>query len=292
MSIGMINRIYSSSWYIPMYQRLSKQTKMQVYWFLFFIAFVKADVKQSQCPPTAESIQPLLDKALMYGAAIIVVDANGVVYNQTFGYDNPLNTSQRQVIDASKSIFLLASISKTLIAVATMRMVEANRLNLDTDINQYLPSDLRIVHPQYSNISITMRHLLMHASGIGVNPPVELESYTLGDTFTQINLLDVLKKFFNGTAGWLPIPPGNRTSYSNAGTNVAAYIIERLAGMRFEQYVQDQILKPLRISEKMGGYRLSNFDPKSLVPNYLYNESISPQLDTFLKHFNATEASN
>ena len=264
---------------------------MQVYWFFFLITFVKADVKLSQCPPTVESIQVLLDKALMYGAAIVVVDANGVVYKQTFGYDSPLNTSQRQAIDGSKSIFLLASISKTLIAVAAMRMVEANRLNLDIDINQYLPSDLRIVHPQYPNISITMRHLLMHASGIGANPSVELESYTLGDTFTQINLLDVLKKFFNDTTGWLPIPPGNRTSYSNAGSNVAAYIIERLAGMRFEQYVQDQILKPLGISEKTGGYRLSNFDPKSLVPNYLYNESISPQLDTFLKHFNATEVS-
>lgn len=262
---------------------------MQLYWFLFLIAFARADVKQSQCPPTKESIQPLLDNALMYGAAIIVVDANGVVYEQTFGYDIPLDTSQRQAIDASKSVFLLASISKTFIAVAAMQMVEANRLNLDTDINEYLSPDLRVVHPQYPNISITMRHLLMHASGIGINAPVELESYTLGDTFTQINYLDVLKEFFNGTAGWLPIPPGNRTFYSNAGTNVAAYIIERLAGVRFERYVQDQILKPLGITEKMGGYRLSNFDPQSLVPNYLYNESVSEQLDTFLKHLNATE---
>ncbi|CAF5000564.1 unnamed protein product, partial [Rotaria sp. Silwood1] len=90
-----------------------------------------------------------------------------------------------------------------------------------------------------------MRHLLMHASGIGVNAAVELESYTLNDTFIQINLGDVLKKYFNSTDGWLPIPPGNKTFYSNAGTNLAAYIIERLAGMRFEHYVQEKILKPL-----------------------------------------------
>jgi CubicO group peptidase (beta-lactamase class C family) len=264
---------------------------MQIYWFFFLIALVKADTKQSQCPPTASSIQPLLDKALMYGAAIIVVNASGTVYQQTFGYDYPLNSSQRQPIDASNSVFLLASISKTFIAVAAMQMVEANRLNLDTDINQYLSPILNVVHPQYPNVTITMRHLLMHASGIGTNAAVEIESYTLGDAFTRINLGDVLKKYFNGTAGWLPIPPGNRTSYSNVGTNLAAFIIERLTEMRFEQYVQDRILKPLNITEKMGGYRLSNFHEKFLVGNYLYNESISAELDVFLQCVNASAVS-
>ena len=264
---------------------------MRIYWGFFLIALVKANTKQSQCPPTAATIQPLLDKAFMYGAAIIAVNASGIVYQKSFGYDSPLNSSQRQPIDALNSVFLLASISKTFIAVAVMQMVEANRLNLDADINQYLSPMLNVVHPQYPNVTITMRHLLMHASGIGANAAVEIESYTVGDTFTQINLGDVLTEYFNGTSGWLPIPPGNRTSYSNAGTNVAAFVVERLAGMRFDLYVQDRILKPLGITEKMGGYRLSGFDQSSLVGNYLYNESISPQLDVFLKHLNATTVS-
>jgi CubicO group peptidase (beta-lactamase class C family) len=105
----------------------------------------------------------------MYGAAIVIVNASGTVHQQTFGYDYPLNSSQRQPIDASNSVFLLASISKTSIAVAAMQMVEANRLNLDTDINQYLSPILNVVHSQYPNVTITMRHLLMHASGIGTN---------------------------------------------------------------------------------------------------------------------------
>ena len=264
---------------------------MQIYWFSFLIALVKADTKQSQCPPTASSIQPLLDKSLMYGAAIVVVNASGIVYQQSFGYDTPFDSSQRQLITVSNSVFLLASISKTFIPVAAMQMVEANRLNLDTDINQYLSPFLRVAHPQYPNVPITMRHLLMHASGIGKNAAVEIETLSLGDGFTRINLGDALAKYLNDTAGWLPIPPGNRTFYSNVGTNVAAFVIERLAGMRFEQYVQDRILKPLGITEKMGGYRLSGFDTKSLVPNYLYNESISAELDAYLKRVNATAVS-
>ena len=264
---------------------------MQIHWVFFLIALVKANTKQSQCPPPAATIQPLLDKAFMYGAAIVAVNASGIIYQRSFGYDSPLNSSQRQPIDASNSVFLLASVSKTFIAVAAMQMVEANLLNLDTDINQYLSPILKVVHPQYPNVIITVRHLLMHASGIGANAAVEVESYTLGDTFTRINYSDVFTKYFNGTAGWLPIPPGNRTSYSNAGTNLAAFIIERLAGMRFEQYVQEKILKPLGITEKMGGYRLSNFDQTSLVGNYLYNESISEQLNAYLKNLNVTTVS-
>ena len=227
----------------------------------------------------------------MYGAAIVVVNANGTVYEQAFGYDIPVNSSQRKPISASNSVFLLASISKTFIPVAAMQMVEANRLNLDTDINQYLSPVLKAVHPQYPNVTITMRNLLMHASGIGGNLPLELQSLSLDDGFTRMNLGDILTKYLNDSAGWLPISPGNKTYYSNVGTNLAAFVIERLAGVRFEQYVQDRILKPLGITEKMGGYRLSGFDAQSLVGNYLYNESISAELDAYLKPLNATAVS-
>ena len=270
---------------------INDQDIMRIYWIFLIIALAQADTKQSPCPPAVSSIQPLLDKAFMYGAAIVVVNANGTVYEQAYGYDAPISSSQRKPISASSSVFLLASISKTFIPVAAMQMVEANRLNLDTDINQYLSPALRVVHPRYPNATITMRHLLMHASGIGVNPAIEMESYLLGDAFIRINLGDVLTKYLNGTVGWLPISPGNRTSYSNPGTNLAAFVIETLAGMRFEQYVQDRILKPLGITEKMGGYRLSGFDEQTLVANYLYNESISEELDRFLKRVNVTAVS-
>ena len=256
---------------------------------LVLISIVLAGGQQTTCPPTVRSIQPLLDRAFMAGAAIVVVDRNGVVYEQGFGFDTPLFPSQRRLIDTSDSVFLLASISKTFIAVATMQMVEAKRLDLDVNINQYLSPALTVAHPQYANVPITMRHLLMHSSGIGINGVVEMESYSLGDAFTKISLLEVMKQFFIGNEGWLPIPPGNRTFYSNAGTNLAALVIERLAGIRFDQYVQERILKPLGITEKMGGYRLGQFNPTHLVPNFLYNESLSPQLDVALKHFNTSQ---
>ncbi len=156
-----------------------------------------------------------------------------------------------------------------------MQMVELNLLNLDIDINQYLSPLMKIVHPYYPNVTITTRHLLSHTAGIGLNRVQQDEHYVPGDSFTQININDVIQKYVSDNASWLPIPPGNRTYFSNIGTSLAALIIERLAGISFEQYVQDKILKPLSIDEKQAGYRLSNFDDNKerLVDHYIYNAS-------------------
>ena len=71
------------------------------------------------------------------------------------------------MMNSSSSIFVLASISKTFIAVAAMQMVELNLLNLDEDINKYLSGSTKIVHPYYPNVTITTRHLLTHRAAIG-----------------------------------------------------------------------------------------------------------------------------
>ncbi|CAF3146470.1 unnamed protein product [Rotaria sp. Silwood2] len=246
-----------------------------VFWLFFVISLIKADDYQSQCPPTTASIERILQDAHILGIVATVVSSAGIIHEQGIGYHSPPISEQRQPMDSSKSIFVLASISKTFIVVAAMQMVESNRLNLDTDINQYLPSQMKIIHPHHPNVKITTRHLLSHTSGIGPNFLEELQQYLPGDTFAQTNLGDVIEKYLSNKTNWLPIPPGNKTFYSNMGSCLAAYIVERLAGISFEQFVQDKILKPLGIDEKNGGYRLSNFqdNTKSLVDHYIFNAS-------------------
>ena len=89
---------------------------MLIYWLFAIITLLKADRKQSQCPPAASSIEPLSDKILMYDAPIVVA-------------------------------LSLASISKTFVAMVAMQRIEANRLDSGTDINRYLSPLLRIAHP-------------------------------------------------------------------------------------------------------------------------------------------------
>ena len=248
---------------------------------------------ESKCPPTVASLQPLLDKAGMRGAALLVVNRTAIVYEQAIGYQAPPISGEYQLVDTAKSVFLLASISKTFVVVAAMQMVESNRLNLDANINDYLSPVMNIVHPQYPNVPITTRHLLSHLSGIGANAIEEAKTMFPGDDFTEIDFGVEIRKYLSINETWLPIPPGNKTLYSNTGVNLAAFVIARLANMSFEQYVHEKILTPLGITASMGGYRLSNFDQnkKYMVRHYLYDANFPPALDDLLLRLNATRVS-
>lgn len=106
---------------------------------------------------------------------------------------------------------MLASISKTFIAIAAMQMVESHNLNLNADINQYMSPQMKIIHPCFPNSTITIRHLLSHSSGIGFNLVEQLKFYLPGDSFTQTNLGDLIENYLNKKESWLPIPPDNIT---------------------------------------------------------------------------------
>ena len=249
---------------------------MQMICFLFIIVTIKFLTIQSQCPLTRDYIQGRLNQVYIPGAAIIVVNRKDILYQEGFGYYSPLETEQpRRSIDPISSIFMLASISKTFVIVAAMQLVETKHLDLDVDINQYLPSDMNISHPNFPNVTITVRHLLSHTAGIGSNTKLEFQHLLPGDSFTQAKPADIIKQFLSFNESWLPIPPGNITSYSNVGVALAAFIIECLSEIRFEQYVHEKLLNVLNITENKSGYRLSNFQnqTQNLVDHYLYNAS-------------------
>jgi len=248
---------------------------LKMFWFLFLIAFIKIDIIKSDCPPTKAWIQQLLDKALIPGAALIVINANETIYQQAVGYHSPLISQARQSMDPVSSIFMLASISKTFIPISAMQLVELNQLDLDEDINQYLLPRMKIIHPYFPNAKITTRHLLTHSSGIGLNLLEQNKFYLPDDRFIQTNLGDLIENYLKKNESWLPIPPSNITFYSNVGAGLAAFIIERISGISFEEYVHEKILKILNIDEKEASYRLSDFQEQknNLVDHYVYNVS-------------------
>jgi CubicO group peptidase (beta-lactamase class C family) len=98
-------------------------------------------------------IEQSLNKMYIPGAAIIVVNATNILYEQAFGYHS---LSPSISMNVNQSIFALASISKTFIAVAVMQLVEKKLVDLDTDINQYLLElNPKIFHPNFPTHSIT-----------------------------------------------------------------------------------------------------------------------------------------
>jgi CubicO group peptidase (beta-lactamase class C family) len=254
------------------------------YWYLcvFLLISIINNSTSSNCP-SRQWIEESLNKSIVPGAAIVVVNATDILYEEAFGYHSLLPIKW---MDVERSIFTLASISKTFIAVAVMQLVEEELVDLDTDINQYLlEPDHRIFHPNYSSHSITLRKLLSHSASIAVSESTQLGLYRLNDTaFDQATLSEALFTYVNpNTSNWLPKPPGSVSFYSNEGSSLAGFVVEKVTNMSFDQYVKEKIMKPLQIDISQVGVRLADFaNREDLVKHYAYAVNAS-HLSTWLE---------
>ncbi|CAF2506644.1 unnamed protein product [Rotaria sp. Silwood2] len=238
------------------------------------------------------SIAQSLADAHIPGTAIVVVNATDILYQQAFGYQT---FSASRPINVTKSIFTLASVSKTFIAVAIMQLVELNLVDLDTDINHYLLStDPRIFHPLYPSHAITLRQLLSHSASIDKNGEMPFASLKPGDSaLTETALADRCFTYLNPNASnWLLQPPGTVSLYSNIGASLSALIVERVMQMPYERYVREKILNPLGIKIGEAGFRLSDIHNKeALVEHYAFNTSYLEEWRQQLPQLNVTQSS-
>ena len=253
---------------------------------LLLFAILVVSIAETTCP-SRSSIEQSLADAHIPGAVILVTNNSDILYEHSFGYHS---LSPLRLMNADKSIFALASISKTLIAVAVMQLVELNLVDLNLDINQYLSSPhQRIYHPLYPSHNITLRQLLSHSASIDRNDQMEGAFVKLGDTgLASTGLAEVCYIYLNpNSSNWLSYPPGTVTLYSNIGSSLAAFVVERVTQMSYEKYVKDKILKTLGIDIKQAAFRLSDFENReNLVSHYTYNASRLEYLNQIFPQLN------
>jgi len=127
----------------------------------------------------------------------------------------------------------VASISKLVVAIGVMRLVEQRRLDLDADISRYLGWRLR--NPHFPRAPITLRLLLSHRA-------------SLTDATDYVLPLDAdMRERLADAAAWSNAPPGARFSYANWGFPIVAAAMERATGERFDRLMHRLVLAPLRI---------------------------------------------
>jgi CubicO group peptidase (beta-lactamase class C family) len=136
-----------------------------------------------------------------------------------------------------------------------------------------------------------LRKLLSHSSSIAVDGQLQSTFFQPGDTaFAKETLTDMCFKYLSpNTSNWLPRPPGNVTLYSNEGTSLAALVVERVTKIPYDEYVKENILKPLNIDTRKTGVRLSDFSNlDELVKHYGYavNSSFLQQWDEEMPQLN------
>ena len=166
------------------------------------------------------------------GATVSVVKDGEVFLVKGYG---SADLEDQTPVDAEQTLFRIGSITKLFTWTAVMQLAEQGKLDLNADVNTYL--DFRI--PETFSAPISMRHLMTHTAGF--------EERNFGLSASSPERLMPLGE-------WLPthIParvraPGEASSYSNYGVTLAGYIVERVSGLSYNDYIEQNILQPLHM---------------------------------------------
>jgi CubicO group peptidase (beta-lactamase class C family) len=184
-----------------------------------------------------------LERNDVAGAVIAVVKDGQLLLAKGYGYSD---VAKRMPVSPDSTVFRVASISKLFTATAVMQLVEQGKLDLDTDIAEYLDFTFRRRFPG----PITLRHILTHTTGFE-----ESFKQVPADSGKSVPLRVAVA---SSTPAQI-YPPGTVTAYSNYAVDLAGYIVERVSGTPFPDYVRINILEPL-------GMRHSSF-AEPLPPN-------------------------
>lgn len=164
------------------------------------------------------------------GAVVTVVSNGQIVTARGFGYSD---MAKRSPVDPDRTLFRPGSVSKLVTWTAAMQLVDEGKLDLDKDINSYL--DFKV--PPHDGKPITLRQLMTHTAGF----EEAVKSLIFFDPKRIVSTRE-------SVAGYIPsriFAPGTTPAYSNYGTQLTAYLVERASGMDFYDYVEQRIFKPL-----------------------------------------------
>jgi CubicO group peptidase (beta-lactamase class C family) len=192
-----------------------------------------------------------------------VVKGDSLIWSEAVG--NATDNLQA----STETRFLIASVSKAVTAVAALKLSESGILNLDADINTYLPFQVR--NPKFSNVPITTRMLLNHSGSISDAHYQQFNFYCWNKDCT-IPLGVFLNDFFN-TSGqfyssnsFYDYSPGSQANYTNMGYALLGYIVERVANRPFDEYCKQNIFIPLGMTKSE--WRLKNIPVAELAIPY------------------------
>lgn len=175
------------------------------------------------------------------GATLLVMRHGTVLEQRAFGVceTNPARPFQ------SDTICWIASLTKPVTATAAMILVERGRLNLDENVSTYLPQFAAMATKDGRRHAVTVRHLLSHTSGIPAPVPLRERNF-FNPTWLARGFPEVIDAIASRP---LDFAPGTQVHYSNAAPYVVGRIVEVCSGRTFGEFVDSEILRPLRMRD-------------------------------------------
>lgn len=175
-----------------------------------------------------------LDETHIPGGVFLIVKEDAVLYARGYG----LADLERGVrVSPDSTVFRVGSLSKTVTAAAALQLVEAGRIDLDTDVNTYLQ---QVEVPERFGQPVTLFQLLTHTAGFnealfGQHAWSRADWRPLGD-------------FLAHSLPPRSLPPGDVISYNDFGSSLAGLVVEDASGLPFAEYVKRNIFGPLEMN--------------------------------------------
>ena len=211
-------------------------------------------------------IEARMKRANIPGLAAAVTARGKVLWTGAYGLAH-VAEARPVTVDTP---FMLASVSKTVTAVAIMRAVQDGKLALEDPINTHLP--FTVDNPQTEGEVILMRHLVSHTSGIrdnwGQMPYSDGDStVSLGD-FVKGYLVDG-GAYYDAAANFSATMPGEAFEYGNVATALAGYVVEVVTETPFDDYCDTHIFSVLGMPNT--GWHLADFNPENVAMPYTWS---------------------
>ncbi|AIW84094.1 serine hydrolase domain-containing protein [Bacillus mycoides] len=175
--------------------------------------------------------QYLKDKG--FNGTVLVTDKNNVVLRKGYGYANVKD----KVLTTPRTKYRIGSITKTVVAISILQLREKGKLNIEDNVNKYIPS-----FPADKNI--TLRNLLTHTSGL---PDQGQGSVDAASRLKLVTWIGAQKLQFPAGTGW---------KYTDYNYMVLAYIVEKISNKPLAEYVKENIFTPVEMNESGMGATL------------------------------------
>lgn len=221
---------------------------------LFFSAQILADVEQARLDAVAADLQARIDEGKLSGAVVMVAQDGEVLMHEAMGYQNV----EDQVPMSTETIFRIFSMTKPVTGTALMMLWDEGKFQLDDPVEMHLPelAGMQVFVEQNEDGSwvtepadhpMTVRELMSHTGGLVYTPP--LSQGPVAEAYAKAGIMNLTGATLAESMPALKdIPlsyqPGSQWVYS-ISVDVQGYMVERLSGMRFGEFLETRIFQPL-----------------------------------------------
>jgi len=209
--------------------------------------------------PIRDSIRAQMVQGNVPSIAVAVAKGDKILWEEGFGWAD----REKRVPADANTMYSLASISKPLTATALMTLVKAGKIDLDSPINDYLGTSklrARIGDAQQA----TVRRVANHSSGL----PEYCQFFYENEQWRPPSPDETIRKFGN-----LVAIPGEHFEYSNLGYGVLSYVISRVSGKTFADYMREEVFLKLGMTRTsvntppdLAAFQAVRYDGEDLVP--------------------------